>query len=270
MGEVVALDAPVADVSAPYALIQETWLLAGKVKLRQLTRGFRAGTDAVLLAAAAPVVRGLVLDVGAATGAVGLSYGVRAVEARIGLIEIDDVTAGLAQENIALNGMEARAQVFHGNFLNGIGRRAMGIASDAADLVLTNPPYLDPARVRLSSDPDKIRAHAMSQAGAVALEAWIKACVAMLRPGGTFVMVHRADALPEILDFCQGRLGALSVMPIHSKADENAIRVLVRGKKGSRAPLSLAPSFVLHEADGSATLRSAAVHRGEAVLEWPE
>lgn len=259
-----------AEDSIQETLIQETWLLARKVKLRQLTRGFRAGTDAVLLAAAAPVVSGLVLDAGAATGAVGLSYGIRAPNAHIGLIEIDDVTAGLARENIALNGMESRAQVFHGNFLNGIGRRGIGLASDMADLVLSNPPYLDPARARLSPDPDKIRAHAMSQAGAAALEAWIKACVAMLRPGGTFVMVHRADALMEILDFCQGRLGALSVMPIHSKADENAIRVLVRGKKGSRAPLSLAPPFVLHEADGSATPRSAAVHRGDAVLEWPE
>ena len=69
MVEVLA-QAPVQE-----APIQETWLLAGKVKLHQLTRGFRAGTDAVLLAAAAPVVSGLVLDAGAATGAVGLSYG---------------------------------------------------------------------------------------------------------------------------------------------------------------------------------------------------
>lgn len=49
-------------------------LYGGKVRLRQLRRGHRVGTDAALLAAAiAPRPAETVFDLGAATGAVGLS-----------------------------------------------------------------------------------------------------------------------------------------------------------------------------------------------------
>ena len=53
-------------------------LLNGKVALRQPARGHRAGTDAVLLAAASGIASGdRVLDIGAATGAVGLMAATR-------------------------------------------------------------------------------------------------------------------------------------------------------------------------------------------------
>ena len=46
--------------------------LGGRLSLRQPTKGHRAGTDAVLLAAAAPAdFSGLALDVGAGIGTAG-------------------------------------------------------------------------------------------------------------------------------------------------------------------------------------------------------
>jgi tRNA1(Val) A37 N6-methylase TrmN6 len=100
------------------------------------------------------------------------------------------------------------------------------------------------------------------------LAAWVRACLALLRPGGTFLMIHRADALDEILPAASPLLGALILLPIHPAAGRPATRILVRGLKGRRSPLCLAPPLVLHEADGTFTAAAEALHRGQARIDW--
>ena len=79
-------------------------------------------------------------------------------------------------------------------------------------------------------------------------------------------LIHRADHLADVLAACSGRFGALSVLPVHPREGEEAHRILVRGIKGSRAPLRLLPPLVLHSQDGTVTPLVQAVHRGEALL----
>ena len=100
----------------------------------------------------------------------------------------------------------------------------------------------------------------------MALADWAAACLALLKPGGRFVMIQRADALPALLPGFAGRLGDLALRPIHPRADAPAIRLLISGTKGSKAPLHVLPGLTLHEADGSATPLAAAIQRGEATL----
>ncbi len=90
--------------------------------------------------------------------------------------------------------------------------------------------------------------------------------LALLAPKGRFVVIHRPEALPALLEGCAGRLGAMVVRPIQARRDGDAVRILLGGTKGSRAPLRIAPAFVLHEADGRFTPEAEAVHRGETVL----
>jgi tRNA1(Val) A37 N6-methylase TrmN6 len=47
-------------------------------------------------------------------------------------------------------------------------------------------------------------------------------------------------------------------------ADKPATRLILRGRKGSRAPLTLAPPLILH-AGGRFTPRAEALHRGAAL-----
>ncbi len=42
----------------------------------------------------------------------------------------------------------------------------------------------------------------------------------------------------------------------------------MRGVKGSRAPFSIMPGLILHEADGRFTEQAEALHRGEGRLAW--
>ena len=93
----------------------------------------------------------------------------------------------------------------------------------------------------------------------------MRAVAALTRPGGRLALIHRADHLGEALGACEGRFGALSVLPIHPRAGEAAHRIILRGIKGSRAPLRILPGLMLHEGAGFTPLVEA-LHRGEAAL----
>ncbi len=230
--------------------------------LRQPASGHRVGADAVLLAAAAGPPAGRVVDVGAGVGAVGLALVQRWPEARGDLIEISRELAAFAASNARESGLSERARVLCLDVLDGKARRAAGLADGKADLVVSNPPYYAKGRVRSSPDPDRMRAHVLE----ASLADWIGAALALLAPGGRFVMIHRPEDLRPILEALGGRLGALGVRPVHPKAEAAAIRILVSGVKGSRAPLQLLPGLTLHEPDGRFTSEAAAIHRGEAEL----
>lgn len=239
--------------------------LGGRLRLRQAEGGHRAGTDAALLAAATPAgTTGLILDIGAGTGAVGLAAALIAPAARVGLVEIDPSACALARENAGANGLDDRVAVFEADLLSYGARREAGLANETADLVLTNPPYLSSDRARVSPDPARARAHV----SATGLAPWTRACLALLRPGGTLVMIHRADALQECLTSIGAKLGGLAVLPIAARAGKPATRILLRGVKGSKAPLTLLPPLVLHEGDGRFTAEAEALHRGARGLPW--
>jgi tRNA1(Val) A37 N6-methylase TrmN6 len=238
-------------------------LLDGSVRLLQPAKGHRAGTDAVLLAASAPVKAGdVVVDVGAATGAVGLMVAAREKAARFVFIERDPDLAELCRRNCRRNGVEG--EVASADILDRASRLAAGLAPGSADLVLTNPPFLEEGRARTSPDQGRAAAHALPTGG---LEGWLRACSGLLKPKGRLVLVHRADRLADCLDLIGKGLGDLQIRLIHPAADEPAIRFLLSGRKGSRAPLSILPPVILNGPDGRFTPQAEALHRGVTVLQ---
>ena len=238
--------------------------LGGRLHLAQMPTGHRAGTDAILLAACVlPGSHGTAIDVGAGCGAAGLAALVRAPALNMMLIEIDAATTALAQDNIARNDLSGRARAVTADVLTAASRRAAGIVDGAAQIVLTNPPFLDTSKARPSPDPDRARSHSMDGG----IDLWLKASLALLAPGGLFAMIHRADALGEALAGLGQRLGNVAIRPVHPRANAPAIRVLITGIKGSRAPLLLLPPLILHGPDGRFSAQAEAIHRGEMGLE---
>jgi tRNA1(Val) A37 N6-methylase TrmN6 len=242
--------------------ITEDLLLGGRVRLVQLGTGHRAGTDAVLLAASAAVKPGdVVVDVGAATGAVGLMAAARERGARFIFVERDPHLAELCRRNCRDNGVEGELAV--ADVLDKGSRLAVGLNPDSADLVLTNPPFLEEGQARISPDRGRAAAHALPAGG---LEAWLKACAGLLKPKGRLVMIHRADRVAECLRILEKWLGGLELRFVHPSADRPAIRFLVSGIKGSWAPVSILPPLILNGPDGRFTPQAEALHRGEADL----
>jgi tRNA1(Val) A37 N6-methylase TrmN6 len=248
------------------ALTEDRWL-GGRLMLVQPKRGHRVGTDAALLVAAgAP--EGRIVDVGAGVGAVGLALAQRNPLASVDLVELDPGLAQLAESNAARNGLQARTRVLRLDALNPRERREAGLG-ESASCVVTNPPFFDAKAVRASPDTGKTRAHVLDSAEAGAtLADWIQASLAMLAPGGRFLMIHRPDALGAILAGIGGRLGSLALLPVHPTIGASAHRLLVSGVKGSKAPLRIAPGLILHQVGGELTAEADDIHRGDRLIDW--
>lgn len=229
-------------------------LLDGRVRLLQPRRGHRAGTDAVLLAALADARPGeRVVDLGSASGAVGLMIAARVAGTALDLLERQPDLVALARENIARNGLteRARACVFDAF-------APAGGQGGAADLVVTNPPWFDGA-ARASPDPGRRAAHHLDGGD---LRTWCAAAAALLRPRGRLWLIHRAESLAELLAALDPVFGTIVVRPVQPKAGSDATRIVVSAVKGGRAPLRLASALVLHEEDGAFTPEAARLHRG--------
>jgi tRNA1(Val) A37 N6-methylase TrmN6 len=240
-------------------------LMGGRLRLEQPVSGHRAGTDAILLAAAVPQdFSGLLADAGAGVGTVGLAAHLFQPQIELALIEREPELAALAARNLAANG--AKGQVFQTDLMDPKSRRASGLADGMAGLVISNPPFLDAGQGRAS--PDDLRARAHMFEGEGGLESWVRACVAIGAAQAEIILIHRADHLPELLAALTGRTGGVSVIPVLPRAGEEATRVLVRAKKGSRAPFRLRPPLVLHHSSGRFTDEAEAIHRGEMRITW--
>jgi tRNA1(Val) A37 N6-methylase TrmN6 len=241
-------------------------LFAGAISLRQADDGgHRVGTDAVLLAGAAPLENvASAVDLGAGVGAVGLLLARRSASLRVVLVERDPAAAALARANVMENGLAERVDVAELDVMAPAGAHGSGLpAARRADLVVSNPPWQVDGEGRVS--PERRLAHVMPAGG---LDTWVKVALALLAPRGRVVMIHRADALPALLAALDRRFGGIAVRPVQARDGEAAIRVLVLATKGSRAPFRLLAPLVLHEAGGAFTPIAAALHRGEAVLDW--
>lgn len=233
----------------------------GKLTLRQRRQGHRAGTDAVLLASLIPFdAEGYAVDAGAASGAVGLMLAVRAPRLSVELIEIDPADSALAAHNVVANGLSARCRSVTADLLASEAvREAAGLVKGRAAFVLSNPPFLKADSARLSPDPDRARAHALPADG---LAQWCRALTWLAAPDARLALIHRADALPEVLQALDGRFGGIAVRPVFPRVNQHASRILVTARKGSRAPFSIEPGLILHDEDGAFTAEAAALHAG--------
>jgi tRNA1(Val) A37 N6-methylase TrmN6 len=237
-------------------------VLDGRVKLRQPARGYRAGVDAALLAAACDAEPGQrVIEAGCGAGGALLAAAARRESVSFTGIERDPDAAALARENAAANGLAERVTVIEGDVVH----RFSGLGLEPFDAALANPPFFDdPGALRGPSEAR--RAAWMADDG---LAAWTGFLAKAVREGGTITLIHRADRLADILALLGDKAGSFQVRPVHPFADEPAKRVLVRAIKTGKAPLKLLPALVLHARGAEQhTDEAEAILRGRAALSW--
>lgn len=216
--------------------------LGGAVRLKQLNDGYRATSDAVLLAASiSPIKNQKVLDVGMGTGAVSLCLSARCPDCQITGLEIQPEMAEIATENVTFN--KKNIQVVLGDIT-----KPTGLEHGAFDFVLTNPPFMTEDQV----SPNKTRDIAHRESG-VCLADWIKGCLKYVANRGYFAMINRADRLPEILSLLYPKTAGIRIIPIFTKQGEPAKRVIVIARKGSRSPAILEPGIILNDTEGRRT-----------------
>ena len=245
--------------AAPGPEITRDALLGGTVALLQPRRGHRAGTDAVLLARLCEARDGeRVVDLGSASGAVGLMIAADRPGARLLFVERDPDLVELCRRNILLNGLGERASAVVADVFAPVAdRRQAGLASGSADLVVTNPPFLE-LGARGSPDPGRRAAHVMSEGG---LTGWLAAALDLLRARGRVCLIHRADGIGTCLEALSRGFGSPVLTPVQPAARKDATRIVVSAVKGGRAAPVLRPALVLHGPDGHFSAEAEALHR---------
>lgn len=228
--------------------------LGGTVVVRQPESGFRAGLDAVMLAAAVPAEPGeAVLDLGAGAGTAALCLAARVRGCTVTGLEIDPALVALARENAAAGGFESRVTFVAGDLF----APPPALRRDFAH-VFCNPPFHGVG----TTSPDAARARALMDGGRLA--DWLAAGMKRTRSGGSFTCILRADRLGEALAALPAT--GLRVLPLWPRQGAAAKRVIVQCHKGSGAAAVLLPGLVLHGADGAYTPDADAVLRGGAAL----
>jgi tRNA1(Val) A37 N6-methylase TrmN6 len=241
----------------------EDAFLGGQLRLRQPTSGHRAGHDAMLLAAATAAKAGdRVVEFGAGVGAAGLALGRRVGGIELVLAEIDPKLAALARENARCNAIAADIVVLDVTEQAEVFANA-GLTPDSVDAVLMNPPFNSAARHRASPDISRASAHVADHA---TLESWVHAARRILKSGGALTLIWRADGIAEALAALSKGFGSLAILPVHADAGRPAIRVLVRGVKGGKAPARVLSSLVLNDESGLPNKKVAEMLSGERVL----
>lgn len=240
--------------------------LGGRLRLVQPARGYRAGIDAVLLAAAAPARPSeRVLDLGCGVGAAILCLAVRVPGLSLCGVEVQPAYAALARRNAARAGV---ALTLVEADLSDLPESVRGIAYDH---VIANPPYHRRSGGAPASDAGRERA----LAGTTPLATWIDVARRRLRPGGCLTLIQRVDRVPDLLTCLDDGFGAVELRPVAPRAGREAGLVVLRARKGRRTPFRLLPAFVLHsgqahDRDGDDyTAEASEVLRSAAPLPWP-
>ena len=244
---------------------RKNWLLDGKVELVQPVSGYRAGMDAVLLASAVRAKPGeRLLDVGSGAGGALLCAAQRLQGCQFVGLEKDPLMVQLALANIASNHLQERVSVMLGE----VGRRSEDLLN-AFDHVFSNPPFFKPEAIQ-DVHPDRQNAYLAY----TSLEDWLKFMLHAVRPKGRITLIHRAGEVARILGWLNTRFGEIKLMPIYSRPNEAAKRILVTARKGLReGDATVSKGLVLHSMERGKTSerdwspRMNALMSGEA-LDW--
>lgn len=232
--------------------------LGGQLYLWQPKSGYRAGTDPVLLAAAVKAESGqTVLDVGCGVGTAGYCLLRRVPGVHLSGLEVQESYADLARRNAHENGIVA--QIVTGDLAS----MPECLRSRVFDHVITNPPFYS---VEKHTPPQDTGRETAQMATLPTLADWIRPCLKRVRPKGQITLIHRVEALPEILATLNDVCGNIEVFPITSRIERTVGRVIVTARKASRGVFILHAPLVMHDGESHKADCNDYSARAEAIL----
>lgn len=217
----------------------------GPYTLRQRPGVFPLGSDSQALGGFAQVRRGeKVCDLGCGSGVLGLYLLAREPSLRLTGLELDDNAAALARENFAANGLDA-------SVLRGDLRRVRELLpAGAFDLAVSNPPYFAAGSGAAAAGQ---RGTARSELTCTLAEL-CGAAAYLLRSGGQFCLVHRAERLAELMALLRSyKLEPKELQTVQKTIDTPPRLVLLRCRKDGGTGLDIRPPLLLQNGDGTET-----------------
>lgn len=211
----------------------------------QDTGRFCFGMDAVLLSGFARVKDGArVLDMGTGTGIIPILLEAKTKAAHLTGLEIQDDSADMARRSVRLNGLEEKIDIVTGDI------KEAGSLFDAAsfDVVTCNPPYMtDKHGLTGPNDARAIARHEIL----CTLEDVVAQAVKLLKPGGSFFMVHRPFRLAEIMvTLHDHKLEPKRMQLVYPYVDREPNMVLIEANRGGRPRMTVEKPLIIFSRPG--------------------
>ena len=201
-------------------------------------RGLPWGTDSYLLAARLRKGK-RACELGCGTGVVSLLAAAFEKFSHVTAIEIEPESAALAERNVRLNSLSDKITVVNTDIRHA---RPEDLGGDF-DCVFSNPPYFAHPG---PESPDAIRQSARHEIHG-GITDFCAAAARLLKYGGIFVCVYRADRLVDL--FCAMRVARLEpkkICTVYPDTRSKPAFVLVEAKFGGSPLLEFEPPLFLY------------------------
>lgn len=206
---------------------------------------FCFGMDAVLLSGFARAKEGdRVLDLGTGTGIIPILMEAKTNASRFFALEIQEESADMARRSVALNGLEKKIQVVTGD----IKEAEKYFNASSFDVITCNPPYMIGKHGLVNPDaPKAIARHEIL----CTLEDVIRQAAFLLKPGGSFYLVHRPFRLAEILSLLVGaKLEPKRMRLVYPYVDKEPNMVLLQAVRGGKSRMTVEKPLIIFEKPG--------------------
>lgn len=203
---------------------------------------FCFGMDAVLLSGFARIKKGSrVLDLGTGTGIIPILLEAKTQASHLTALEIQEESADMARRSVRLNGLEHKIDVVTGD----IKEADKIFAAASFDAVTCNPPYMVGQHGLTNPDaPKAIARHEIL----CTLEDVVKAAAKLLKPGGSFFMVHRPFRLAEIITLMsQYKLEPKRMQLVYPYVDREPNMLLIEGCRGGKSRMTIEKPLIVYK-----------------------
>lgn len=206
---------------------------------------FCFGVDAVFLSNFVTVKRGgRILDLGTGTGIIPILLAAKTEAAHITGLEIQKESAEMAARSVQLNGLEERITITEGDI-----KEAADIFSAASfDVITSNPPYMTHEHgLENAYEPKNIARHEIL----CNLEDVVRAAARLVKPGGSFFMIHKPFRLAEIFGMLmQYKLEPKRMRLIYPYVEKEPTMVMIEAVRGGRSRIKIEPPLIVYQEKG--------------------
>ncbi|PPE05881.1 tRNA1(Val) (adenine(37)-N6)-methyltransferase [Williamsoniiplasma lucivorax] len=171
-------------------------------------------------------------------------------------IEIQSKAAKLARGNVELNQLGNQIEIIQADI-----KEFAKINRHKFDAVICNPPFFKMEVATKTKELSEEVVNARHET-LITLEEIIYSASQVLRNGGVFTIVHRAERAGEIINlFYKNKLAPKRMRFVHSKSDQKAKTVLLDGVLNGKEGMNILPPLIAHNADETYTNELLAMFR---------
>lgn len=209
---------------------------------------FCFGMDAVLLS---DFVRekknGAVLDMGTGTGIIPILLEAKEKGKIFTALEIQEESAKMARRSVQLNDLEEKIEIITGD----IKEASKLMKASSFDIVTCNPPYMNHQHGITNPElPKAIARHEIL----CTLEDVIREASKLVKPAGSFYLIHRPFRLAEIIGtLLKYKLEPKRMRLVYPYIEKEPNMVMIEAVRGGKSMMKVEPPLIVYKEKGKYT-----------------